>query len=55
MDKSSGFKKRTITLKEHQKVVVVVVSDTAPEKCHWIITAYIARKIVKGDVEWERN
>ena len=34
-------------------VVVVVVSDLDRER-HWIITAYHARKLIEGDVEWSR-
>lgn len=33
-------------------VVAVVVSDAGPTERHWIVTAYIARKLVEGDVEW---
>jgi hypothetical protein len=36
-------------------VVVVVVSDSAPQKRHWIVTAYIARKLAEGDIEWARS
>ena len=36
-------------------VVVVVVSDIKIEKRHWIITAYIARRLVEGEIEWKRN
>jgi hypothetical protein len=49
------FSRYFSSLRDGKYVVVVVVSDTAPEERHWIITTYIARKIVKGDVEWERN
>ena len=35
-------------------VVVVVVSDAGPTERHWIITAYIARKLGEGVVEWKR-
>jgi hypothetical protein len=36
--------------------VVVVVSDSAPKVRHWIITAYITRKLAKGgEIEWERT
>jgi hypothetical protein len=35
-------------------VVVVVVSDAHPVNRHWIITAYIARRLAKGDIEWKR-
>jgi hypothetical protein len=33
-------------------VVVVVVSDIGPPQRHWIVTAYIARKLTEGDIEW---
>jgi hypothetical protein len=36
-------------------VVVVVVSDTKPSSRHWVITAYIARRLAEGEVEWQRN
>jgi len=36
-------------------VVVVVISDTVPAKRHWIITTYLASRLVEGDVEWERS
>ena len=36
-------------------VIVVVVSDVQPPERHWIITAYIARKLVEGEVEWQRS
>jgi hypothetical protein len=36
-------------------VVVVVVSDAAPAGRHWIITAYIARRLSTGEVEWTRD
>lgn len=36
-------------------IVVVVVSETGPVKRHWIITAYIARKLVGGETEWKRS
>ena len=36
-------------------VVVVVVSDAAPDGRHWIITAYLARKLAGGEIEWQRD
>ena len=35
-------------------VVVVVVTDQELPR-HWIITAYIARKLAQGDVEWQKS
>ena len=36
-------------------VVVVVVSEDVPTERHWIITAYITRRIAHGEVEWHKN
>lgn len=36
-------------------VVIVVVTDHAPNLRHWIITAYMARKIIEGEVEWNKS
>ncbi len=37
------------------KHVVVVVVSQASKQRHWIATAYIARKLVEGEIEWEKN
>ena len=42
-------------LSEGKYVVVVVVSDDGIPKRHWIVTAYIARKLAKGVIEWKRS
>jgi hypothetical protein len=36
-------------------VVVVVVSDPGRERRPWIITAYLARKLKEGEIEWEKS
>lgn len=36
-------------------IVVVVVSDKGPAGRHWIITAYIARKLAGGVIEWMKS
>jgi hypothetical protein len=36
-------------------VVVVVVSDPGPAERHWVITAYLARRLAEGAVEWKRS
>jgi hypothetical protein len=41
-------------LRGGKHVVVVVVSETEPSQRHWIITAYMARSLVTGEVEWTR-
>lgn len=34
--------------------IVVVRTNEAPELRHWIMTAYIARRLTGGTVEWQR-
>jgi hypothetical protein len=41
-------------VKGGKHVVVVVVSAGADGR-HWIITAYIARKLAEGEIEWARS
>ena len=33
----------------------VVVSERDPQERHWVITAYMARRLAPGDVEWQRD
>jgi hypothetical protein len=40
---------------EGKYVVVIVVSDTASTKRHWVVTAYLARKLTEGVVEWQKH
>ena len=42
-------------VRQGKYVVVVVVSEAAPTERHWIITAYITRRLANGEVEWNRN
>ena len=37
------------------KHVVVVVVSQASKQRHWIATAYIARKLAEGEIEWEKS
>jgi hypothetical protein len=39
----------------YSKHVVVVVVSAEGKGRHWVITAYIARRLAKGEVEWGRN
>jgi len=41
-------------VREGKYVVVVVVSEQAPGR-HWVITAYMARKLAQGEVEWKKS
>ena len=44
------------TVRDGKYVVVIVVSDAEPSERHWIIIAYMARKLSKGrEVEWKRS
>ena len=36
-------------------VVVVVVSEGVSNRHHWIITAYMTRRLASGGMEWRRN
>jgi hypothetical protein len=36
-------------------IAVVVVSENDQVERHWIITAYITRKLSGGKIEWRRN
>lgn len=49
------FTKWYADLRGGKHVVVVVVSDQRKEAHPWIITAYLARKLAEGEIEWRRN
>jgi hypothetical protein len=49
------FSRWYVDLRRGKHVVVVVVSDFAGPQRHWIITAYIARKLAEGEIAWKRN
>jgi hypothetical protein len=38
-----------------KNMVVVVVSHPAPDRRHWIVTAYLARRLAEGEIEWQQN
>lgn len=42
-------------LRGGKHVVVVVVTECNPRGRHWIITAYMARRLAEGEVEWGRS
>jgi hypothetical protein len=42
-------------VKRGKHVVVVVVGEPDATTRHWIITAYLTRRLVEGEVEWKRN
>ena len=42
-------------VRQGKYVVVVVVSEVAPADRHWIITAYISRRMANGESEWHKD
>jgi hypothetical protein len=42
-------------LRGGKHVVVVVVSSPSAGGRHWVITAYMARRLAEGDIEWKRS
>ena len=38
-----------------KSIVVVVMTDTDVRRRHWIVTAYLTRKLVAGETEWKRD
>ena len=43
------------TVRGGKHVVVVVVADVAVSRRHWVVTAYMARKLTEGDIEWTQS
>lgn len=43
------------SVREGKYIVVVVVSESKPSIRHWVITAYIARRLAGGEIEWKKN
>jgi hypothetical protein len=42
-------------VRQGKHMVAVVVSELGPTERHWIITAYMARRLAEGEVEWQRD
>jgi hypothetical protein len=49
------FSKWYTDLRDGRHVVVVVVGEGGTTARHWIVTAYIARTLGEGEVEWQRS
>jgi hypothetical protein len=43
------------SLRGGKHVVVVVVGDTDLDGRQWIVTAYMARRLAQGEIEWKRD
>jgi hypothetical protein len=42
-------------VKQGKYVAVVVVSESSPTERNWIITAYITRRVMNGEIEWQKS
>ena len=42
-------------VRQGKHIVVVIVSEPEPNRRHWIITAYLARRLAGGETEWKRS
>lgn len=42
-------------IRQGKHLVVVVVSEGTTVKRHWIITAYLTRRVTSGEVEWSQD
>lgn len=47
--------RRFETIKGGKYVVVLVVTARSPTTRNWIITAYLARKLTGGILEWQKT
>lgn len=36
-------------------IVVVVATDASPIRRSWVVTAYLARRLAEGEIEWKRS
>ncbi|MDD5206961.1 MAG: hypothetical protein PHS17_16170 [Desulfobacterales bacterium] len=43
------------SLRGGKYIVVVVISEDKPSTRHWVVTAYMARKLAGGDIEWKKS
>ena len=42
-------------MRQGKFVAVVVVSEAAPAERNWIITAYVTRRLINGEMEWQKS
>jgi len=42
-------------VRQGKYVAVVLVSEATPTERNWIITAYITRRVMNGEIEWQKN
>jgi hypothetical protein len=49
------FSRRYEAIEDGKYLIVVVVTDLVPATRHWIVTAYLSRRVRKGVAVWKRN
>jgi hypothetical protein len=49
------FSRWSPEVRDGKHLVVVVVSQEGGSPRHWIITAYLTRRLAAGDILWKRN
>jgi hypothetical protein len=49
------FSKWFDNLRGGKYIVVIVISEDLPVNRHWIVTAYIARRLSGGKIEWQKK
>jgi hypothetical protein len=42
-------------VREGKYIAVVEVSESAPRERHWIVTAYLTRRLANGEIEWQKS
>jgi len=42
-------------VRQGRHVVVVVMTEGGPSARHWVVTAYTARGLAGGEIEWQRS
>jgi hypothetical protein len=49
------FTKWFSDVRHGKHVVVVVISDPGRKAGPWVVTAYLARKLAEGEIEWRKS
>ena len=53
--KAHLFSKQFDNIRGGKYIVVVVISEDWPANPHWIVTAYITRRLSGGKIEWQKQ
>lgn len=49
------FTKWYNSIRGGKHVVVVVMAEAGAQRRNWVVTAYLARRLAGGEVEWKKN